>query len=344
MGKKSAVSFKLILTFAILTVIVSVGSIVAIRMVMSRVGSSAVTQSDSYSKHYAFIHNGTGDELWANIYAAASAKGETLDAHVEDFGRDLTVAYSASDLVRIAVDASVDGIIVDGGTGEDMADAIAYATESHIPVVTVFNDCADSDRVCFVGFSNYNIGRQYGAEMIRNGVTDGFKVCVVMDSDNAGGSNLAISGIYDEFAEQGFADKCEIEGVYVNNETAFTAEEDIRDIFLNGSLPDAMVALNSVYTRCLFQAAVDYNKTVGLSLYGFDDSDDILEAVQKGLLEVTVTVDAAQMGESAVAALDEYISTGYVTTYIAQDTEVIKAADAARILTQEDEESERTGP
>ncbi len=340
MGKRPTVSFKLILAFAILMIIVSVGSIVAMRLIMAQIGNTGVTQNDPYSKHYAFIHNGTGEELWSNLYQAAAAKGETLDAYVEDFGQDLTVAYSAPELVRIAVDASVDGIIVDGGTDEEMAEAIAYASAAHIPVVTVFNDCADSDRICFVGFSNYNIGRQYGAEMLKTPPEDALKVCVVMDSENAGGSNLVISGIYDEFAENGYADKCEIEGVYVNNETAFTAEEDIRDIFLNGSLPDVMVALNSVYTRCLFQAAVDYNKTVGIALYGFDDADDILEAVGKGLLEVTVTVDASQMGESAVEALDEYINTGYVTAYIAQDTEVITAAKAAQLLADETEKPE----
>ena len=321
-------------------IIVSVGSIVAMRLIMAGVGNAGVAQNNRYSKHYAFIHRGTSEELWSNLYQAAADKGATLDAYVEDFGQNLTVAYSTSDLIRIAVDASVDGIIVDGETDEDMKAAIAYATAAHIPVVTVFNDCADSDRVCFVGFSNYNIGRQYGAEMLKGGIGDALKVCVVMDSENAGGPNLVISGIYDEFAEQGYADKCEIEGVYVNNETAFTAEEDIRDIFLNGTLPDVMVALNSVYTRCLFQAAVDYNKTVGLSLYGFDESDDILEAVQKGLLEVTVTVDASQMGESAVEALDEYINTGYVTTYIAQDTEVITAQKAGELLADETEKPE----
>ena len=78
MGKRPTVSFKLILAFAILMIIVSVGSIVAMRLIMARIGNTGVTQSDPYSKHYAFIHNGTGEELWSNLYQAAAAKGETL--------------------------------------------------------------------------------------------------------------------------------------------------------------------------------------------------------------------------------------------------------------------------
>ena len=101
-----------------------------------------------------------------------------------------------------------------------------------------------------------------------------------------------------------------------------------------------MVAINSVYTRCLFQAAVDYNKAGSVALYGFDDSVDILEAVSKNLLEATVSVDSSRIGASAVDALEEYTDTGYVTTYIAQDTEVILAAHATELLSQEDEESE----
>lgn len=338
--KKKNITLKLISVFLVLIVLLTIGSIVLLKVLMNGAGGPGGTGGQPYARHYAFIHKGADEDLWARIYDGARTHGEELGIYVEDFGSQLTVDYDRDELIRIAVDASVDGIIVDGEPDEEMSEAIAYAASLGVPVVTALDDCAESDRVCFVGFSNYTVGRQYGEEILKSDVSDGLTVYVVMDNENAGGANLVISGIYDEFAEHGVADICNIEGVYVNNETTFTAEEDIRDIFINGSLPDAMVAINSVYTRCLFQAAVDYNKAGSVALYGFDDSKDILEAVSKNLLEATVSVDAARIGASAVDALNEYADTGYVTTYIAQDTEVILAAHAEELLNSENEETE----
>ncbi len=341
MDSKSRISLKLIFAFILLMIAVTIGTLVTRRMLISEGTTPGKAPGRVYARHYAFIHTGGDDDLWNNIYDGARARGDESDAYVEKFGEDLTVDYDRNDLVRIAMEASVDGIIIDGDTDPGLAELVNEAVASGIPVVCVFNDCAESDRVCFVGFSYYNIGRQYGAELLKDYADNDITVYVVMDNENSGGNqNLVISGIYDEFAERGVADSCEIEGRYVNNETAFTAEEDIRDIFIGSNLPDAMVALNSVYTRCLFQAAVDHNKTGTVALYGFDDSTDILEAVSKGLLEATISVDASRIGASAVEALDEFISTGYVTTYIAQDTEVILPERATQILSEERVEDE----
>lgn len=338
--KKREVTLKIIVAFLVLIVLLTLGSIVLMRILIGEADKTRGQRGSAYERHYAFIHKGADEDLWSHVYDGARQRGEELGAYVEDFGSQLTVDYDRDELIRIAVDASVDGIIVDGEPDEEMSEAIAYASAHGIPVVTALDDCAESDRVCFVGFSNYTVGRQYGAELLKHDISDGVTVYVVMDNENASGANLVISGIYDEFAENGVADICNIEGVYVNNETTFTAEEDIRDIFINGPLPDAMVAINSVYTRCLFQAVVDYNKAGSVDLYGFDDSNDILEAVSKNLLEATVSVDSARIGASAVDALNEYAETGYVTTYIAQDTEVILSSRASDMLSTEDEEAE----
>ena len=139
--------------------------------------------------------------------------------------------------------------------------------------------------------------------------------------------DLVISGITDEFAGQGRQDDCTIEGIYISGDTPFTAEEDIRTIFIGKTLPDVIIALNSVHTRCLYQAAVDYNKVGDVVLYGFHDSDDILQAVSKGILEATVSVDAQQLGAAAVEAMNEYLETGYVSNYVEQDTRIISGLD-----------------
>ena len=107
---------------------------------------------------------------------------------------------------------------------------------------------------------------------------------------------------------------------------SFSPEESIRDIFLNtDGLPDIMVCLNEVYTRCAYQAAVDYNKVGTVQLLGFYDSETILNAVEKNIIYAAVALDTEQMGRLCVEALDEYVKTGYTNGYMAVDTSLITA-------------------
>lgn len=332
MKNSDSITIKIILSFVLLMAVITVGSFIAMHIILGRIGSTSgqvqIQSGNTFSRHYAFIHTGGDESLWDNIYGGALERGEELDAYTEYFGSELTASVDKNKLVSMAIDAGVDGIIINGDSDEGMAELINEAFEKGIPVVTLLSDCADSERICFVGFGSYTIGRQYGAEILRHYSNSPIDITVLMDPDSVGGGqDLIISGITDAFADKGLGDACNIKGVYVHDDTPFTAEEEIRDIFMGRNIPDAIVALNSVYTRCLYQAAVDYNRVGDVYMYGFNDSGDILEAVSKGLLEATISVDARRMGASAVEALDEFLNTGYVSNYITQDTEVIRAGD-----------------
>ena len=334
-------SNRLIVFFFVLIVVLIVGSVVAMRVLLRDEQTANGVSEVKYAHHYAFIRPDTNENLWDNVYIGAQAKGEELGVYVEDFGENLTVDYDQEALLQIAIDSGVDGIIIEGNTKENFGVLIDIAAQKNIPVVTVFDDCPESDRISFVGISNYTMGRQYGEQIVGmvRGITRPIKVYVLMDSEHSGnGQDLATYGIADIFAEAGMGERLDIEGVYIDNSSAFSAEEDIRDIFLNNELPDVIVTLNSVYTRCLFQAAVDYNKVGAVRIYGFHDSEDILDAVSKNIIDATISVNTYDMGVSCVEALDEYLRTGYVSTYIAQDTEVILREEATKRLTIEDED------
>ena len=119
----------------------------------------------------------------------------------------------------------------------------------------------------------------------------------------------------------------------IDNSRSFQTEESIRDIFLSQEeLPDILVCLSAVHTRCAYQAAVDYNKVGTVQILGYYDSEAILDAVSKNILYSTITLDTVQMGRSCVQALEEYVKTGYTNGYRAVDTHLITAPDANRLL------------
>jgi len=298
--------------------------------------------NEGFTRHYAFIHEDEAPDFWNNVYQGAYDTGIKNGVYVEDFGDNLTVDYDRNTLVRIAIDAHVDGIILDGGADEQTIELINTASSAGIPVVTVLDDSVGSNRISFVGINSYSMGRQYAEQLVKeldpSIVSD---IYVMMDSGRSdSGQELVISGISDALNESGYEGMYTIEGVYVSNEATFSAEEEIRDIFLKDKLPNAIVSLSSVYTRCLFQAEVDLNMVGQVYLYGFHDSDDILEAVRKNIVEATISVDTSQMGASTVEALEEYFETGYVSDYFDQDTQMILADGAEEILSSQNEETE----
>ncbi|MDO4260931.1 MAG: hypothetical protein Q4C82_02540 [Eubacteriales bacterium] len=66
----------------------------------------------TYSRHYAMITGGEDSEFWDKVYESALEEGRESGVYVERFGSGLAVEYSRSELIDLAVQASVDGIIV----------------------------------------------------------------------------------------------------------------------------------------------------------------------------------------------------------------------------------------
>lgn len=69
-------------------------------------------------------------------------------------------------------------------------------------------------------------------------------------------------------------------------------------------------------------------------MIGYYDSDTILDAVSKNIIQATVALDTAQMGELSVKALDEYVETGYTNGYMAVDIQVITPDEAEELTEQ----------
>lgn len=297
-----------------------------------------------YDRHYVMITGREDSDFWDRVYESAQEEGEERGVYVERFGEDLSVKYSRNELLRLAMQASVDGIIVPGDEEEETIALLQEVVEQGIPVVNVLQDSTGSIRQCFVGNNSYNLGQDYGRQILellaeeeddnpREG--EPADVLVLVDETRMDTSqNLILLGIR-ETLEQAETEvgKAAVETSPVDNSRSFSSEESIRDIFLNSErLPDILVCLSAVHTRCAYQAAVDYNKVGTVQLLGYYDSDAILDAVAKKILYSTIAPDTEQMGRLCVQALDEYVETGYTNNYMAVDTHLIRAEEAERLV------------
>lgn len=312
----------------------------------------------TYSKHYVLITDATEREYWNEIYEGALQEGKQNGEYIEWFGKSMDSIYEINDLLRIAIHASVDGIILPGEEQDQERETlINEAIGAGIPVITVKSDNSKSMRQCYVGINNYNLGQIYGEQIIKliekqtNGVNEQLleqekskeknklkkRVYVLANSTvKDPNQSIILLAIQDKLEEKyGTYIPVEVKLMEVENDSTFAAEELIRDYFVNSSkTPDIMVCLNPMYTQCAFQAAVDYNKVGQVEILGYYDSDSIVNAVAKNIIDSTIAIRTEEMGVACVKALFEYEKTGYVSSYESIDVHLITNSEAKRRMSQ----------
>ena len=127
-----------------------------------------------------------------------------------------------------------------------MTELINRAYEAGIPVVTLFNDNTQSERLSFVGVGNYNLGKEYGNLIIKMANEKMFpgnriKVTVLVDAGSEdSGQNVLAAAIQDTIAKEngenaGRHKPIEVSLVAVDASNNFSVEESVRNLFVQGS-------------------------------------------------------------------------------------------------------------
>lgn len=307
-----------------------------------------------YDKYYIMIAEDNNSFFWQTVHQGAYEEGLLQNSYVDLLNDTFGNNYSKEDMMRIAIASEVDGIIIAADESAEMTELINEATADQIPVVTLYGDNTHSDRCTFVGIGSYDLGREYGRqvlEIVKKKQLPKAQVCVTPLYDENGkrlmwteemvlspvrvtvlvnaptqdsGQNILCSGIQ-ETIENEKQEEVEIELslVSIDDTNAFSVEESIRDIFMEKDLPDIIVCLNELNTTCVYQAVIDYNKVGQVNILGYYDSDTILKAIDRNVIYATITVDAAQMGRYCVEALTEYNTFGNTSQYFIADIELI---------------------
>ncbi len=322
-----------LLTFAAITVIFD-------RLTQDTVGLSQ-EPGHKYEYHFAFIADDLRDTSWENIYEGAREMGEELDIYVERTGENLSNTYTKQQLLEITILQGVDGIIVQGDESEETKVLIDRAETGGIPVVNFLVDSNSSMRQSFIGIGSYNLGREYGRQVIRISTKATKRVVILMDKNSEGSDQSIIyTGIMETIMNEGNHLDIELETMLIDNLSAFSAEEDIRDLFLQEELPDIIICMNETNTVSACQAVIDYNKVGEVNIIGYHRSDTILTSIEREVIAATISVDSNTMGQQCTYLLSEYLEQGYVSDYIAMDAVSITKANVNEYRTGEKQNEE----
>ncbi|HAL31429.1 MAG TPA: hypothetical protein DCP46_00555 [Lachnospiraceae bacterium] len=292
-------------------------------------------------KHYAFICENSSDGFYRSIFEGAYRTAEEEGDYLEDMGKNLTPTPDRTGLMELSIDAGVDGIIVEAGEHEEMKELIDLADSKGIPVITVGSDNTSSARKSYVGFGYYDLGTNYGKEILKKATDEQKNVLVLMSPDAEDSSqNIIFQGIRETIERSDASDSFNLQTMAVPDTSVFGAEESISALIMNDDeLPDMIICLNEIYTTCICQALVDYNRVGQTIVYGFYENSTILSAIRKNIIYATLTMNTDQMGSYCIEALKEYEETGYVNEYMPADIRVVTSDNIDEYISEKEEET-----
>ena len=302
-----------------------------------------VTDKEKYDQYYVMITEDRKSDFWQSVYRGAYERGQEENVYVDLLGEHLSQEYSREDLMRIAMTSGVDGIFVESDESDEMLQMIDEAVERGIPVVTLYGDNTHSERCSFVGVGSYNLGREYGRQVLKLTAAqknpDVLDVAVLVNARALNSAqNIVCSGIQDALEQEKLqGPEIELSLVTVDDTNTFFVEESIRDIFMEKKLPDIIICLNELNTTCVYQAVVDYNCVGEVSILGYYDTDTILKAIERNVIYATISIDTEQMGAFCVDALREYYRYGYTSQYFTADVTIIDQNNVGEYLIEQKE-------
>ncbi len=267
----------------------------------------------TYDYHIALITDEQDTEFWDEVYLSAIKTGEEYNVYVEQTGEDLFGQLTIEDAFNIAIYQDVDGILLCPGDEEAMQDLIGKASERDIPVITMQKDVPHSNRQGFVGTNDYWMGHEYG-KRIKHIANEDTKLVTILfpgASFNATNRSWFQKGITDVLQDT----KIKLDIRVVLDENGINNAEDIlQHIFIDSwKKPDIIICLDELLTQSTVQALQQMASPEDVKVIASYASQKTLEGIEQGLIDSTITIDAAALGRESVKAMITYLKYNMVS-------------------------------
>lgn len=291
-----------------------------------------------YRYKYDMIVDSPDSSFWQAVYGCAQDWAQKNDAILELKGSGKENDYTKLDYMNMSIASNADGIILQYSGEQGLEAKINEAVQKGIPVVTVMGDAVHSKRQSFVGVSDYQLGSAYG-EKVAEYVTEDTQSILILLKKNIDDMNQ--SQIYTQIsnaaqAKAGADAEIKVTGKNLLSTGTFETEEAVTDIFQQkDKVPDILVCMDEETTECARQAVLDFNLAGKVTIIGYYSSEDILTAVEKGVISVTCDVDTDQLGKYTIEALTEYQKEGRTNSYYNVDINFLDK-DAVQAMRREE--------
>lgn len=257
--------------------------------------------------HFAVICNAP-DENWARISRGMNAAAEEYGVSVEYIESAFSGADADAQAIIMATEAKVDGIAIFSPDGQ-IEDAVAYAKEKNIPVVTMVHDATESGNDIFIGVEKQDYGR-YLKETLQ----------FLGDVQNIGliYSNAANEEQMREI-EAALSGNYTLQAISRSSSYIFDTSETVKELALSDEGLQVICCIDENTTRGVAQAVVDWKMINKIQIIGAGDSEDLLSLVEKEVISAVIVTDYESIGYKTIQGLSNFYSGG---PYIFKNTDV----------------------
>ncbi len=268
----------------------------------------------------AFMSNGPY-EFW--VYAAAGVQlaGEEFGVNVEFFMPPGGLPEEQVRFIEAMLARDVAGIGISVTDPDNMAPFLNEVIDMGVPLVTFDSDAPASNRLTFIGMSNYAAGRTAG-RVIREAIPDGGNFIISVGRLDAQNAIERRQGIIDELNGEPDAffypgvmtpDRSNISiagGKYTLIDTIVDAGDPIRAksnaedaILRHRDRLDLMIGLWSYSTPAIISAAQDAGAIDDFVIVAFDQEEEVLQGIKEGYVYASMAQDPFMYGYRTVEVL-----------------------------------------
>ncbi|MCA9239216.1 MAG: substrate-binding domain-containing protein, partial [Planctomycetales bacterium] len=240
----------------------------------------------------------------------AQAAAEDFDAKVEVLMPEVEEDVPSQTRLLLSLDPkSLDGAAVSPLDAQTQSGVINRLSLESL-IITVDSDAPQSNRMSYVGASNYAAGKQCG-QLVQEALPDGGKVVLLLANLTKDNMIERKRGIEDEFAElkesarESGADY-EIAEVLLDEGDLKKCQQQLTDLLKSRDDIGCVVGMNGYDASIMVKCAEAAERSGDVKLIGFDAIDDTLDLVADGRIYATVAQDPYQYGYHAVRVLCDY--------------------------------------
>lgn len=249
------------------------------------------------SVHIAFVTNNVSD-FW-KIAQAGVKKGEKDFGVKCDFKMPTTgTAAEQKVILEDLVTRGVQGVAV-SPVSPDSQTEVLNKTAASINLICMDSDAPASNRLCYVGTSNFDAGKTAGEQIVK-AIPDGGKIMLYVgmrDAQNANDRYKGIRAVLDKDP------KYKILGLMTDDTNHTKARANVEDTLVKHPDVACLVGLWSYNGPAIVNAVRSTNKVGKVKIVCFDEQDDTLKGVKDGAIFATVVQKPFEFGYQSVKVL-----------------------------------------
>lgn len=276
------------------------------------VGACRQGQETSEKPTVGYLTNGIAS-FWVIADKGANAAAEEFGVNVEVL-MPPDGAAGQRRMVQDLLARRVSGIAItptDPANQADLLDEIA--ANAHL--ITHDSDAPESDRLVYIGMDNYEAGRMCG-RLLKKARPDGGSVVLFVGLLGQLNADLRRQGVIDELLDRSHdsdrrdpvdevirGEKYTILDTRVDQFDFARAKSQAEDAMARYPDLDAMIGLFVYNPPQILEAVREAGKLDQITVVGFDEDDDTLEAIREGTIAGTIVQDPYRYGYESVRVL-----------------------------------------